>query len=92
LKQREVTNLMRDLEFLAWPQECRHDSVLGMCMHATAGLAHVERIPEERSAGRFLQVQCWTPEENPVTSRMREGKDEDVLRLDPLFLYSRGCN
>jgi hypothetical protein len=83
---------MRDLELFARPQQSRHDRVLRVCVHTAASLPHLERIPEQRRAGRLLEGLRWPAEEDAVAGWVREGKDEYMLRFDALLLDTRGCD
>ena len=84
---------MRNVEDRARPQQRSHDGMLGVCMDTTSRISEVKRIPEERGARRFLEIQRGPSEKDTVGVWGRVGlwiwENEDMRRFDALFLHSR---
>jgi hypothetical protein len=66
--------------------------MLRMCVHAAPGVTHLKRIPEERRAGRLLEILRGSTKEDGIAGGTWEGEDEDVLGFDTFLLYPGRCN
>ena len=64
-------------------------------MNTASRIAEVKRIPEERSASRFLEIQSWPSEKDTVGVGRRVvlwvWENENMRRFDTLFLHSGRC-
>lgn len=87
-----TTNLVRDGERRAGPQQRGHDRVLRVRVDAAPCVAQVERVPEQRRAGRLLEVRRGAAQEYAVRVRRRRWirKHEHVDREDALLLHAGG--
>lgn len=84
------THLMRKPKLLPTPQQRCHHRMLAMCMYTAPRVPQFKRVPKQRRASRFLQIEFRATVENAIVVRRRlwVWEYEDVCRLDAFFLHA----